>query len=66
MTANIIEMHAIGRRQYHLLLQRDLRKTKRDLRQYFRMELIRRGLDCTLFFCSVAVFSLAFFGWMGV
>jgi len=66
MTASILEQHAIGRRQYHLLLQRDLRKMRSDMRQYFRAEMIRRGLDCVLFFSTVAVFSYAFFGWMGV
>ena len=67
MTASIIEQHhAIGRRQYSLLMQRELRKSARQLRRINAAELFRRGLEGFAFVCSVAVFSLALAGWMGV
>jgi len=67
MTAStILEMHAIGRRQYGLLLQRDLRRTRRELRRMLATDMLRRCLEGVAFFCSVTAFSYAFFGWLGV
>lgn len=66
MTASILEQHAIGRRQYSLLMQRELRNSERQMRRIFATDLIRRVLEGFAFFSSIAVFAFAFFGWMGV
>lgn len=66
MTAATLDQYAISRRQYSLLLNRRLRATRRE---YFRILVsaaARRCLAVFLFGCSIAVFSLALFGWMGV
>jgi len=66
MTAATLDQYAISRRQYSLLLNRRLRATRRE---YFRLIIsatARRCLSIILFGCSIAVFTFAFFGWMGV
>ncbi|MBO4313951.1 MAG: hypothetical protein J5838_06610 [Desulfovibrio sp.] len=64
-TSVMLDYHAIGRRQYSLLMQRDMRRTQRELRRMLAMNIIRRGLEGFAFFSSIAVFAFAFFGWMG-
>ena len=66
MTARILEQHAIGRRQYSLLMQRELRNSERQMRRIFATDLIRRVLEGIAFVCSIAVFSFGLFGWMGM
>ncbi len=66
MTAATLDQYAFSRRQYSLLLSRRLRATRRE---YFRLIVsatARRCLAVLLFGCSIAVYSLALFGWMGV
>lgn len=64
-TSVMLDYHAMGRRQYSLLMQRDMRRTQRELRRMLAIDIIRRGLEGAAFFGSIAVFAFAFFGWMG-
>jgi len=66
MTAATLDAYAISRRQYNLLLNRRMRATRREYWRMIAAETARRCLGVFLFGCSIAVFTVALFGWLGV
>ena len=66
MTACILDHHAIGRRQYALLMQRELRRTQREMRRISFFNVVERALGCAAFFFYALVLAVAFLGWLGV
>ena len=66
MTAATLDAYAISRRQYSLLLNRRIRATRREQWHMIAAETARRCLGVFLFGCSIAVFTVALFGWLGV
>jgi hypothetical protein len=66
MTSATLDKYAFSRRQYSLLLHRRLRTTRREYMRVLFAAMARRCLAVFLFGCSIAVFSLSLFGWMGM
>ena len=66
MTASIIDCHAVGRRQYALLMHRRLRATRREM----RLDAIREGVarvgGYVAYAASIIVITLVLGGWMNL
>ena len=66
MTASIIDCHAIGRRQYALLMQRELRRTQRERRRLAVWDGASRVCGYVAYAATIIVITLAFGGWMNL
>ncbi len=66
MTTSIIDCHAIGSRQYALLMSRKVRATRREMRMDAIMEGIARVGGYVAYAASIIVITLALGGWMNL
>jgi hypothetical protein len=66
MTTCIIDQHAIGRRQYALLMNRKLRATRREMRLNALTDAIARVGGYVAYAASIIVITLAIGGWINI
>lgn len=66
MTADILEHHAISRRQYSLLVHRELRRTRREMRRLAVWDCASRVCGYVAYAASIIIITLAFGGWMNI
>lgn len=66
MTTCLIDCHAIGRRQYALLMSRKVRASRREMRMDAIKDGIARTAGYVAYAASIIIITLTIGGWVGM